>query len=147
LLDDLESAVMHGYQQPGLQESNRSQGVVGPHGVVVAYREQSHINDLLFSQELHVMEEPGVGGRIDPFGVYVEEESARVAGVAAIGEAGAMMCDGHLHSTEGELTATSNVQAVSFNSTLLAIGRYLVMGDDDGPVRSVIGIASPRWSP
>ena len=69
---------------------------------------------------------------VDPLLRHVQQEPSGASAVAAVGQGGAVVSYGHLHSAKGELPAAADVQAVSVYPLLFTVGRDLVIGDDGG---------------
>ena len=87
---------------PRLEQLDRPQGIVGAHRVVVADGQQRQVDPFLADQP-HVAEQAGVGGVVDLFAVLgVDEEAARVAAVAAVGQHRAVEGQRQLDPAEGD---------------------------------------------
>ena len=133
-----------------LEQLHGPERIVGAHRVVVADRQDGQVDPLLADQP-HVAEQAGVGGVVDLLAVLeVEEEAARVAAVAAVGQHRAVEGERQLDAAEREVEAAAVLLAVDLGQPLLlrATGDLVVgdhrragaLGDGDG-VADVVAVA------
>ena len=112
LTDDGEGVVVDGNDAGGVDELDGFEGVVGPHGVVVADGEEGEV-DAGFADEFHIAEEGGVGGVVDGGTVLeFEEEAGGVAAVTAAWDGRSVEGEGEFDVDPAEVVTAAVLHAV-----------------------------------
>ena len=116
LVDHFKRVVMNGHRLFGFDELYGVKGVIGPHGKIIADRQNCQI-DTFFADEFHVVEQTRITGVVEVFSIDGEKKTAGRAGV-------------------DDASRIDDCRAVvDDDSFSLAVGGQLV-GCDDGSTRS-----------
>ena len=91
-----------------LQKAGSNDGVVDPHGKVIADRQKSKVGRMQLPDESHIAKKPGIAGKVELFTAVLNQETAGMAS----GDARAMQGQGRFDGAEGKAVASADMQGM-----------------------------------
>ena len=124
---------MVGNHPPGFDQLDGFQGVVGTHREVVADWQDGQV-DAILPDQLHVVEQAGVGGVVDRAVCQLQQDPTGIAAVGAVGQHGAVVSDRQLDGSPIEDVLAADVLGVRGGHSLPGQPLDdLVIGNHQGP--------------